>query len=74
MLNEKHWERISAEMDALAPGNLDFVVQCRNIKLCADGIEITLKEPKYESLQSIAKRIVIKGCEYVLKKKKGKKE
>lgn len=66
MLNEV----VYMDFDAYDNFACNCAINCDEIKLSDDKIEIKIRKPDRDSLP---KRITINGCEYVMKKKKEKK-
>ena len=60
-------EAICMDPDAYSKLERNCVIQCDSIKLTGSGIEIEVKSPSRDSLP---KRIIINGCEYVMKEEK----
>ena len=66
MLNEG----VYMDFDAYDNFACNYTINCDEIQLSDDKIEIKIRKPDRDSLP---KRITINGCEYVMKKKKEKK-
>lgn len=60
-------DSIYMDMDAYDSLKCNYVIDCKTIRLKDDKIDIELKNPDCESLP---KRIVINGCEYIMKEEK----